>query len=39
MYLLHDIFVDGLRHVNDFEATLLDTLDERRVGDGFLAFT
>merc|ERR1719193_2154831 len=36
--LLDDVLVDGLRHVDHFESTLLDALDEGRVGHGLLAF-
>merc|ERR1719474_1898837 len=30
--LLNDVFIDGLGHVKDFESSLLDSLNESRVG-------
>ena len=31
---MYDVLVDGFAHVEDFESSLLDSLDEGRVGDG-----
>merc|ERR1712002_890943 len=38
LQLLDDVLVDGFRHVQHFESSLFDSLDEGRVGDGFAAF-
>ena len=36
-HLLDDILVDGLRHVNDFESSLLHALHEGRIGHSLFA--
>ena len=38
LHLLHDVLVDGLRHVDDLEAVLLQPLDKGRLSDNLLGF-